>query len=689
MSRRKQPLSGFRRGFLISNSINSTEQERRRKEESLVSSSNNPQQQDRHPPPRNHDGPSSSTSSSSQQKDSILQQQQHKQASASCKIRTRSRDLLFLEENAAEESLTTESTKKNPLLVVTEEDFVGDADDDDNDDAISERKSAAPSSALLVAERMELGETDTPLIQASTTDVKEKQTTSNNHENQPLRDVTSVLQTDLVNILYRLRRVVAKTNTTTATNQRKRMAPIVEPFLQTHRRDRQRRLVWESLLDALALQQQRHWNPQSSPEVRLGLYMMMTVTTAAIAAEDKNSGVAAAAAAAAADTPSAPPSIVVDADTADDAAASTIDPAFLAFLREATISQHNHDGDDGKTTRSRLLAAVNLLDVWLMIDDVENEDELLFSLVDQVVPLLASSVTNATSKNAPLVHHSGNKPTVLANRTIDVVFRIVTKAAQRAVGGEPNTVTAALDEDASVGRTTTTASAKLLAASVWRQAKAVDALWDWQLAWLQQWSSTTTITTTEGENDDHCHQDCWNWSRFFSSKEIQRRCQAAILVDWHQHFQNFCERMETLQQQQQQQHNGAETIDSAMEEGDVHLDWCHCLSGGAVLLQESRDDGVVGGSLSQTLSSSLAPASKEQVMGMFVQYDALAVATDKRIGSNTACSSAVRSLVAWIGQKRKHLGLLDRAEIQKLSGWLMDGIASGNFRCMDIVVAAL
>ena len=629
---------------------------------------------------------------SSSQQDPILQQQQHKQPSASSKTRTRSRDLLFLEENATEESLTTETTKKNPLLVLTEEDVVGDAHaaDDDNGCLISERKSAASLSPPLI-ERMELIDEDT-LIHASTTDVKEEQRTSE-HENHPLRDVTSVLQSDLANILYRLRRVVSKTNTTTATtNQRKRMAPIVEPFLQTHRGDRQRRLVWESLLDALALQQQRqrHWNPQSSPEVRLGLYTMMTTMTIAITAEDKNNGVSAAAAA---DSPSAPSADVVEAAAAA-AAASTIDPAFLAFLREATISQHHHDGDEGKTTRSRLLAAVNLLDVWLMTDDVENNDKLLSSLVDRVVPLLASSVTNASSKNAPLFHHSGNKPTVLANRTIDVVYRIVTEAAQRAIGGGPNAATAALEDgDVSVSHTatttTTTASAQLLAASVWRQAEAVDALWDWQLAWLLQRSptttKTTTLTTTEDENDDHCHHhDCWNWSRFSSSKEIQRRCQAAVLADWHQHYQNFCERMETLQ------NNVADTTDSAMEEAHVHLDWCRCLSGGeAVLLRNSRVEGVVGGSLSQTLSSSLAPASKEQVMGMFVQYDALAVATDERIGSNTACSRAVRALVAWIGQKRKHLGLLERSEVQKLSGWLMEGVASENFHCMDIVVAAL
>lgn len=415
-----------------------------------------------------------------------------------------------------------------------------------------------------------------------------------------------------------------------------------------------RHLIWDSLLDTIA---RNATLSHRLPEVRLAVCLLVVQTT-----------------------------------TTTTTTATTLDDAFLSSLRNADMTN--------KKTRKRLLAAIHLLDLWLdnygtmelqSLDGNKRRDQdrqelpssILLVLIQNVVPLLARHVLRLDDTVATYTIVGNDKPTVLAQRIVDMVYRILTLVSQQAlVQFEAKSLTSveATNSRNQPGPSHSSGDpvGRRLVETVWEQSESVLVdLWKMNLHW---------VTILKGTVDAEKHG---NWSAM-SSKEIQARCKVAVLVNWQQYHQ------------QQQQHHDMETISATTLNVDnnsnnnlnqlvhnddgfaVKLTWCRCL-GGTVF-----PFGVVG-SLAQTLSP-LEPSPSDSFLNNLLKgaFDDADYHDDP--SKVTRCVAQIRALVAWIGQKRKHLGvLLDRKiDVQNLSWSLLKALTSnvgGEFA--DIILVAL
>jgi hypothetical protein len=282
-----------------------------------------------------------------------------------------------------------------------------------------------------------------------------------------------------------------------------------------------------------------------------------------------------------------------------------IDDAFLSFFR-STVND--------KTSRSRQLGAIHLLDIWSSDDDTI-ELACALSLVNQVFPLLVDTIASSSTSK---------KPTVLEHQILDVAYRLINVAANRVFEAPPETDISAT-----------------LAASLWTHAELLTQLWDVQLKWLEceglDWKGQTL-----------------DWGDL-PLEEVRRRCKVAVLADWQQVYEECRKRCDNTNE-------GRPTV--------ARL-WCECLSTGQT--------GAQSGSVAQTLATSIDPISKETILTAFTSAEA-----DSRISCKGSVSPSplvlddrriiVRGLVAWIGQRRKHLGSLGRDEILQVSWWLLEAL---------------
>lgn len=551
------------------------------------------------------------------------------------------------------------SSNNNPLfLVVNNESSSTDRPKQQQQEQQDNPQRAGPATSLLsmMEEVISNDVNSSPLLERTAV-IAETPTHRKEDEHNSTAAITEV-QNQLAQTLYRLRRrhrhsskpERSNNNSAPMSQSASASAPpfallssIVDPWLSQF----PRRLCWEAVLNSIsALETLSH----RQPIVQLGLYMLQQPLQQQ---RQLQSG---------------------DADDDDNNAS-----AFLSLLRDA----HRRRNDD-KTTRRQLLAAVNLVHLWMdcltesLEEDCEHDDigipekepstAAIHFLVEDLVPLLAPLVIRvppASNSPSPHIASGTNKPTVLMHRTVDVLYRIFSLTAQNAA------VLLLLSKQQSKPAND---AAENFAESVWRHSESVLVeLWKLQLRWLQ--------TADDDDDNQQGTSNDWNWSSL-SSKEIQRRCKEAVLVDWQQQFQFRCEQINKLKVAEEG-HNksGAAT--------QIKLEWCNCLAG--TMRRPSRDGF---GSLAQTVllsSSSMDPWSKIGLLESFWEIE------DDSESETTNSATRVRGLVAWIGQKRKHLGLLlnqggddEDDDVLKLSVWLLESLASNSSRyCTNIKLVAL
>jgi hypothetical protein len=297
---------------------------------------------------------------------------------------------------------------------------------------------------------------------------------------------------------------------------------------------------------------------------------------------------------------------------------------------DPSVTANNSNSLDLKVQRYRQLAVVNLFHVWLgrcceQHEHPNHEITLpqVCSLVHFVLPrLVVDALISTTKRVKGIVGAEANmspprklqQPTVLEQKMLEVVYRIVVLAA--------NTIVWA--NNAKPDDMVDTVKVAPMADSLWSQSPMLQELLEAQQSWL----SCSGTESIPAQPDDPV-----------ARSNIRTMCRAAIFADWIQLYYDC-------------------------RDGNVQT-WCQLLLGQQLGRDPPGSFGYSVAGVGQELTKS------DIVSWSTLNHESRPAADSYQLGRTR---SYIRGLLAWISRRSKHWSSLETNDVLSLSWWILEAM---------------